>query len=102
MVDVSRLPAPVSETWDWQRRGACRGANSEMFFHPRAERGQAREQRIERAKQICRTCPVIVECRHHALTVYEPYGIWGGRDEGERRAAYAHRRRRQTAVPEYT
>ena len=102
MVDVSRLPAPVSETWDWQRRGACRGANSEMFFHPRAERGQAREQRIERAKQICRSCPVIVECRHHALTVFEPYGIWGGLDEGERRAAYAHRRRRQSPVPEYT
>jgi WhiB family transcriptional regulator, redox-sensing transcriptional regulator len=95
MVDVSRLPGPISETWDWQRLAACRGRNSDMFFHPRAERGQAREERVARAKEICRACPVIVQCRHHALTVYEPYGIWGGLDEGERRAAYAHRKKLQ-------
>jgi len=86
MVDVSRLPGPVSETWDWQLLAACRGKNSELFFHPRAERGQAREERTERAKEIC-----------HALTVYEPYGIWGGLDEGERRAAHQHRQRRENA-----
>jgi WhiB family redox-sensing transcriptional regulator len=97
MVDVSRLPGPISETWDWQRLAACRGRNSDMFFHPRAERGQAREERVERAKEICRGCPVIVECRHHALTVYEPYGIWGGLDESERRAAYAHRKKLQVS-----
>jgi WhiB family redox-sensing transcriptional regulator len=97
MVDVSRLPGPISETWDWQRLAACRGRNSDMFFHPRAERGQAREERVERAKEVCRGCPVIVECRHHALTVYEPYGIWGGLDESERRAAYAHRKKLQVS-----
>jgi WhiB family redox-sensing transcriptional regulator len=54
---------------------------------------------VRKAKQICVRCPVIVECRHHALTVQEPYGIWGGLDEGERRAAFARRRhaRRQVA-----
>lgn len=63
-----------------------------MFFHPEAERGLARAERVERAKEICQSCPVIVQCRHHALTVQEPYGIWGGLDEGERRAAFARRR----------
>lgn len=92
MTEMSRLPGPVSESWDWQRRGSCRGLDSAWFFHPDAERGQARAERVRHAKEICKSCPVIVECRHHALTVIEPYGIWGGLDEGERRQAYARRR----------
>lgn len=92
MVDTKRLPGPVADTWDWQRLGACRGKDSAMFFHPASERGRARTERAERAKRICRRCPVIVQCRHHALTVQEPYGIWGGLDEGERRAAIARRK----------
>jgi WhiB family transcriptional regulator, redox-sensing transcriptional regulator len=95
MADMTRLPGPVAETWDWQRLGACRGKDSAMFFHPEAERGLARTERVERAKQICQRCPVIVQCRHHALTVREPYGIWGGLDEGERRAAFARRKQRR-------
>ena len=46
MVDVSRLPGPISETWDWQRLAACRGRNSDMFFHPRAERGRVSPTRL--------------------------------------------------------
>jgi WhiB family redox-sensing transcriptional regulator len=95
MVDMTRLPGPVTDTWDWQRLGACRGQDSSMFFHPEAERGLARAHRVAKAKQICLSCPVIVQCRHHALTVQEPYGIWGGLDEGERRAAYARRRQQR-------
>jgi WhiB family redox-sensing transcriptional regulator len=36
------------------------------------------------AKQMCRQCPVMTQCRTHALTVGEPYGIWGGLSESER------------------
>ncbi len=49
-----------------------------MFFHPDGERGRARSQREMRAKEMCRRCPVIAQCRTHALAVGEPYGIWGG------------------------
>ncbi|GLY65971.1 hypothetical protein Atai01_25900 [Amycolatopsis taiwanensis] len=38
------------------------------------------------------SCPVIVECRHHALTAEEPFGVWGGLDETERRAAITRRK----------
>ena len=62
-----RLPLPVTEIWDWQLRGACRGVDGRVFFAPDRERGQARNAREERAKQVCRTCPVIQECRRHAL-----------------------------------
>ena len=41
-------------------------------------------QRERRAKEMCRRCPVINQCRSHALEVGEPYGIWGGLSETER------------------
>ncbi|SFA91136.1 WhiB family transcriptional regulator, redox-sensing transcriptional regulator [Amycolatopsis marina] len=93
MTETSRLPVPVAETWEWQRLGNCRNLDSSVFFHPDGERGFARSDRVARAKQVCRSCRVIVECRHHALTAQEPFGVWGGLDEQERRDAI--RRRRQ-------
>lgn len=93
MAETSRLPAPVADNWDWQREGACRTVSSDLFFHPDAERGRARAARIAAAKAICRTCPVLVQCRHHALDAEEPFGVWGGLDESERFAAIARRKR---------
>lgn len=84
MADVRRLPVPVSEVWDWQLRGACRGVDPVLFFHPDGERGSARARRQEAAKKICAGCPVLAACRNHALTVHEPYGVWGGMSEEER------------------
>ncbi len=84
MADTQRLPVPLIEVWEWQGAAACRGMDSATFFHPPAERNAARENRIERAKQICRQCPALLACRDHALRVREPYGIWGGLSEDER------------------
>ena len=84
MADTYRLPAPVPAIWDWQARGACRGMDSALFFHPEHERGPARANCELRAKQICSTCPVLAQCRAHALAVREPYGVWGGMSESER------------------
>ena len=84
MTDISRLPGPVADHWDWQLLGACRGRDTELFFHPEGERGPARADRETRAKQICSSCPVLIRCRAHALAVHEPYGVWGGLSESER------------------
>ena len=84
MADVRRLPAPVTEVWDWQMRGSCRGMDSDLFFHPDRERGPARAARERRAKWVCRGCPVLDLCREHALAVQEPYGVWGGLTAAER------------------
>lgn len=83
-VDTTHLPGPVADLWDWQVRGACRELSPTMFFHPEGERGAARRARAARAKEICASCPVLQQCRAHALTVREPYGIWGGMTEEER------------------
>lgn len=92
MADISRLPGPNADLWDWQLQSACRGESPEAFFHPEGERGGARESRESTAKAICARCPVINECAEHALKVREPYGVWGGLTEDEREAIYAQRR----------
>jgi WhiB family transcriptional regulator, redox-sensing transcriptional regulator len=84
MSDLSRLPGPVADVWDWQLHAACRGLPSDMFFHPDNERGPARAARDEAAKVVCAGCQVRVQCRAHALEVREPYGVWGGLSEDER------------------
>jgi WhiB family redox-sensing transcriptional regulator len=55
-----------------------------MFFSPDGERAGRRARREHAAKQICAHCPVLIECRTHALSAAEPYGIWGGMSESER------------------
>ena len=84
MTETSRLPQPVAERWEWQYQGACRALPTEMFFHPDGERGPRRKAREMAAKAVCATCPVIAQCRAHAIAVQEPYGIWGGLSEEER------------------
>lgn len=84
MTDTRRLPGPIEAAWDWQLRGACRGMDSVYFFNPEGERGPARERRDFNAKMVCGRCPVLTQCRKHALKVREPYGIWGGLSPRER------------------
>lgn len=98
MPQPSQLPGPNADLWDWQLHGACRGEDSAVFFHPDGERGRARAQRESRAKEICRTCPVLAQCRRHALEVAEPYGIWGGLSESERDMLLRPRRNNRRMV----
>ena len=84
MAEISRLPGPVADLWDWQLEGLCRRENPDVFFHPEGERGPARSGREEAAKQVCARCPVVDPCRAHALAAREPYGVWGGMSESER------------------
>src|SRR3954469_11718548 len=83
MTNVTRLPGPIADIWDWQRMGLCRGRDSAQFFHPDGERGASRGRREAAAKQLCRSCPVRAECAAHALAAREPYGVWGGFTETE-------------------
>ncbi|MBN2176921.1 MAG: WhiB family transcriptional regulator [Demequinaceae bacterium] len=77
---------PALEEWEWQYSGLCRQADPNLFFHPENERGFARQRRAEAAKRYCARCPVREHCRQHALSVREPFGVWGGLSEDERNA----------------
>lgn len=92
MANLTRLPGPNADLWDWQLEAACRGMDSGLFFHPDRERGEARARREEQAKAICAACPVRQACLDHALAVREPYGVWGGLTEHERAELLRQRR----------
>ncbi len=86
MSEVSRLPAPVFSSYEWQNHGACVGEDSYLFFHPEGERGAAGRARDRAALALCATCSVIAACRQHGLSAQEAYGVWGGLTEGQREA----------------
>ncbi|MFJ8622302.1 WhiB family transcriptional regulator [Kitasatospora sp. NPDC093550] len=89
MSDPTRLPGAFEHRWSWQFEGACRTVDSSVFFHPANERGAAAQQRERLAKEVCARCPVLARCRQYALDVGEPYGVWGGLTEDERRRLIA-------------
>lgn len=62
----------------WTARGACRGADTAVFF---TEQGEATRP----AKEVCAGCPVREECLDYALRNGERHGVWGGTSERERR-----------------
>ncbi|WP_082921190.1 WhiB family transcriptional regulator [Rhodococcus sp. D-6] len=76
---------PCLEAWDWQLRARCRGFSTAAFFPPDRETRGARLRREQEAKRVCQQCPVVRECRSHALRVGERYGVWGGTSETDRR-----------------
>ena len=86
---LARLPMPVFSNYEWQFAGACADADPSVFFHPDGERGPLRRRRDARALAMCAVCSVVPDCRAHALSVREPYGVWGGLSEHDREAIYA-------------
>ena len=67
----------------WRDRAACRSSDPNLFF-PAGNTGSAIDT-IEAAKAVCRSCSVAESCLRFALATNQEDGIWGGRDEVERR-----------------
>lgn len=84
--------------WDndrWREQAACRYANAALFF-PAGSTGAAIDQ-IKAAKAVCGSCLVADECLQFALESNQEAGIWGGRDEEERRGLRKGREKRRPA-----
>lgn len=69
---------------DWRTRAACRDEDPDLFF-PIGTSGSALLQ-TERAKAVCRRCPVREQCLDWAMDSGQSLGVWGGTSETERRA----------------
>ena len=80
----------------WRELAACRTADPELFF-PIGKTGPAIEE-IQRAKAVCASCPVRLECLNYAVARPEKYGTWGGLNEDERSAERRRRMRRANAA----
>ncbi|HVF54354.1 MAG TPA: WhiB family transcriptional regulator [Actinomycetota bacterium] len=76
---------------EWRDRAACRPYPAVLFFGLEdSEMPAERRVREDKAKKVCQECPVRLECLEYALVTKEPYGIWGGLTEMERKSR-AHR-----------
>jgi WhiB family redox-sensing transcriptional regulator len=68
---------------EWSSRAACLSSEPDVFF-PIGTSGTALDDVVE-AKRLCAVCAVQPECRDYALSTRQPFGVWGGLDEDERR-----------------
>lgn len=76
----------------WQEQGLCRTSDAADFFPPlHFEPKAEREARETKAKAVCAECPVRTECLEWALDAEEPFGIWGGQSELDRKHILAGR-----------
>lgn len=73
----------ITDSHTWMTKGACRTEDPSSFF-PDGSTGSWAPV-IQYAKDICATCPVLATCRTWALDTVQPYGIWGGLTEQERK-----------------
>ncbi|MER5914514.1 WhiB family transcriptional regulator [Streptomyces sp. NPDC001982] len=93
---------PFLAYWDWQQRAHCRGMDSSVFFSPPGENGADKREREQKARAVCRRCPVIEACAWTAMSGPETYGVWGGMSEGERRQLRRLRPRKVSAADSET
>jgi len=77
-------PDPDSPT-AWMAEGNCRLYPPAVFF-PSDGVG------VDRARKICRDCPVAARCLEYALEERIEHGVWGGCSERERRRILKRRR----------
>ncbi|HET9899016.1 MAG TPA: WhiB family transcriptional regulator [Streptosporangiaceae bacterium] len=68
---------------EWWSAAACRNAEPDLFFPISAT--PASKATIQRAKQVCASCPVSAQCLSYALHHRQEQGIWGGLTDDERR-----------------
>lgn len=79
---------------NWRARAACRHVDPDVFF-PESH-GKTRMRATWRAKMICASCPVRVECLEFALAHHPEDGIWAGTTKSTRGSMLAARRRAET------
>jgi len=89
-------PASYDDPNTWRNDALCRGVETDLFF-PAGELGEEPVRQAEAAKEVCSRCPVREDCLDYALATDQPFGVWGGTTEGERRAIRRRRRRRPVA-----
>jgi WhiB family redox-sensing transcriptional regulator len=76
--------------------------DSSVFFSPSGEHAAEKRAREKKARTVCRRCAVIEACAWTAMSGPEPYGVWGGMSEAERRRLRQLRSHRVVAAESKT
>ncbi|AVZ38605.1 MULTISPECIES: WhiB family transcriptional regulator [unclassified Dietzia] len=75
--------ARIIERWAWAEHGLCRDV-PDLFYNADDDPKGLRRRKEAAATKLCGQCPVIRQCRAHAVGNRELYGVWGGMTEAER------------------
>lgn len=87
-------------TTNWRASAACHTEDPDLFF-PQGNTGPWLA-RIEEAKTVCRSCPVITQCLQYALDTNPADGIFAGLTTAERASVRRSARRRKLAPDKVT
>lgn len=79
-VELAHIPPPGP----WTANARCRTLPKSVFF---PERGDAYDHAVE----VCRRCPVRLDCLDYAVPYQQLTGVWGGTTGAERRRLRARR-----------
>lgn len=67
----------------WQGHAACRGLPQDWFFLQKGD-SQDEEKKLP-GLDVCRDCPVKVDCLRFAIRSKSHHGIWGGKTTEQRK-----------------
>ena len=108
MAEISRLPGPVADLWDWQLADVPPREPGRVLPPRGRARPGAGATATPRPRPVCAACPVLAQCRAHALAGARAVRRLGRADRGRARGgsttAIAEHRRltriRLTAPPD--
>lgn len=89
--ELGTAPHDPDSATIWMADGNCR-------LHPPATFFPSDGAGVDRARKICKECPVLGTCLEFALEERIDHGVWGGCSERERRRIL--KRRRAESEPE--
>lgn len=73
----------------FEERASCQDYPAEWWFPEEVggkSKAWSRTPNAMKARDICKECPALMECRNYALAYSGLSGIWGGLDHQERQA----------------
>ncbi len=83
--ELAAAPHDPDSATAWMAEGNCR-------LHPPATFFPSDGVGVDKARKICRDCPVKARCLDYALEERIDHGVWGGCSERERRRILKRRR----------
>lgn len=72
---------------DWREAAACKGLDSDLFYPAKNFADNTKE-----AREICESCPVNKQCLEVSVRNSEPFGIWAGLTNRQRRTLKQQRK----------
>lgn len=76
---------------NWQVDAHCRDMDQAIFYGDEDRTGKARHHpsltvdEVAKARSVCNSCPVQMDCLEYAISNREEFGIWGGSTAGQRK-----------------